>query len=190
MSYLTLSPAVLLQQNLTHSPSCPVASRTWHQCCGSASFCASEFRCWCRSISGSGLASKWWRSSCVHVSFFFVYFFGGLQCVGHSFAYVAHLWFLRDVWIRTQSTAVASWRATDLATHPSTPCFIHVGKSEFFFLQATALTGHNVLSFSPVSNLAHTHHGTTASSRTWHTPQLSCSKSYQVSCQRSSPPKK
>jgi hypothetical protein len=25
---------------------------------------------------------------------------------------------LRDVWIRTQSTAVASWRATDLATHP------------------------------------------------------------------------
>jgi hypothetical protein len=29
--------------------------------------------------------------------FFFVYFFGGLECVGHSFAYVAHLWFLRDV---------------------------------------------------------------------------------------------
>ncbi len=25
---------------------------------------------------------------------------------------------MRDVWIRTQSTAVASWRATDLATHP------------------------------------------------------------------------
>ncbi len=51
--------------------------------------------------------------------FFFVYFFGGLECVGHSFAYVAHLWFLRDVWIRTQSAGVASWRATDLATHPS-----------------------------------------------------------------------
>ncbi len=51
--------------------------------------------------------------------FFFVYFFGGLECVGHSFAYVAHLWFLRDVWIRTQSTAVASWHATDLATYPS-----------------------------------------------------------------------
>ncbi len=44
--------------------------------------------------------------------------FGRLECVGHSFAYVAHLWFLKDVWIRTQSTAVASWRATDLATHP------------------------------------------------------------------------
>ncbi len=50
---------------------------------------------------------------------FYVYFFGGLECVGHSFDYVAHLWFLRDVWIRTQSMAVASWRATDLATHPS-----------------------------------------------------------------------
>jgi hypothetical protein len=27
--------------------------------------------------------------------------------------------FLRDVWIRTQSAAVASWRTTDLATRPS-----------------------------------------------------------------------
>ncbi len=52
--------------------------------------------------------------------YFFVYFFGGLECVGHSFAYVAHLWFLRDVWIWTQSTAVARWRATDLATHSIT----------------------------------------------------------------------
>ncbi len=50
---------------------------------------------------------------------FFCIFFGGLECVGHSLAYVAHLWFLRDIWIRTQSDAVASWRATDLATHPS-----------------------------------------------------------------------
>ncbi len=50
---------------------------------------------------------------------YIVYFFGGLECVGHSFAYVAHLWFLRDVWIRTQSAAVAFWRAADLATHPS-----------------------------------------------------------------------
>jgi hypothetical protein len=36
---------------------------------------------------------------------------------GHSFAYVAHLVFLRDVWIRTQIAAVASRRATNLATH-------------------------------------------------------------------------
>ncbi len=34
------------------------------------------------------------------------------------FAYVAHLWFLRDVWIQTQSADVASRRANNLATHP------------------------------------------------------------------------
>jgi|688.fasta_scaffold1064977_1 hypothetical protein len=45
-------------------------------------------------------------------------FWGGLDCVGHSFAFVAHLWFLRYVWIQTHSTAVTSWRATDFATHP------------------------------------------------------------------------
>ncbi len=43
-------------------------------------------------------------------------FFGGLECVGHSFAYVAHFVILGDVWIRTQRAAVAS-RATNLATH-------------------------------------------------------------------------
>jgi hypothetical protein len=34
---------------------------------------------------------------------FFLYFFGGLEGVGHSFAYVGHLVpvFFRDVWIRT-----------------------------------------------------------------------------------------
>ncbi len=37
---------------------------------------------------------------------FFIYIlFGGLQCVGHSFTYVAHFVFLRDVWIRTQRAA-------------------------------------------------------------------------------------
>jgi hypothetical protein len=54
-------------------------------------------------------------------SFFFVsIFFGGLECVGHSFAYVAHLVFLRDVWIRTQRAAIAaiaSRRTINLATH-------------------------------------------------------------------------
>ncbi len=48
----------------------------------------------------------------------FCIFFGGIECVGHSFSYVAYLWFLRDVWIRTQSAAVASGRATNLDTHP------------------------------------------------------------------------
>ncbi len=37
----------------------------------------------------------------------FVYFFSGLECVGQSFAYVAHFVFLRDVWIRTQRANVA-----------------------------------------------------------------------------------
>jgi hypothetical protein len=30
-----------------------------------------------------------------------------LECVGHSFAYVAHLVFLRDVWIRTNSPPIS-----------------------------------------------------------------------------------
>ena len=53
----------------------------------------------------------------VHVMYFFVYFFGGLECVGHSFAYVAHFVFMKDVCIRTQRAAVASRLATNLATH-------------------------------------------------------------------------
>jgi hypothetical protein len=40
-----------------------------------------------------------------------------VECVGHSFAYVAYFVILRDVWIRTQRPAVASMRATNLATH-------------------------------------------------------------------------
>jgi hypothetical protein len=40
------------------------------------------------------------------VGYFYIFFLGGgewvLQCVGHSFDYVAHFAFLRDVWIRTQ----------------------------------------------------------------------------------------
>ncbi len=30
---------------------------------------------------------------------FFIYFFGELECVGHSFAYVAYFVILGDVWI-------------------------------------------------------------------------------------------
>ncbi len=48
-------------------------------------------------------------------SLFLHIFFGWLDCVGHSFAYVAHFVFLRDVWILTQSAAVASRRANNLA---------------------------------------------------------------------------
>jgi hypothetical protein len=46
-----------------------------------------------------------------------MYIFGGLECVGHFFAYVAHFVFLRDVWIRTQRAAVESRSATNLATN-------------------------------------------------------------------------
>ncbi len=54
----------------------------------------------------------------IHNSQMYRYIFlAGLECVGHSFAYVAHFVFLRDVWIRTQRVAVASRRATNLATH-------------------------------------------------------------------------
>ncbi len=48
-------------------------------------------------------------------------FFCGLECVGHSFDYVAHLGFLRDIWPRTQSGVVSSWRTTNIATHPRDP---------------------------------------------------------------------
>ena len=47
----------------------------------------------------------------------FYRFFGGLEFVCHSFAYVAHFVFLRDVWLRTQRAGVASRRANNLATH-------------------------------------------------------------------------
>ncbi len=45
---------------------------------------------------------------------FFVYFFSGLECVGHSFAYVAHFVFLRDVWIRILREL--PWQAGALST--------------------------------------------------------------------------
>jgi hypothetical protein len=47
----------------------------------------------------------------------FLNFFGRLECVGHSFTYVAHFVFLRDVWILSQRAAVAGRRANNLATH-------------------------------------------------------------------------
>jgi hypothetical protein len=57
-----------------------------------------------------------WLSSPSHSSqvfkfpVFIFYSFGGLECVGHCFAYVAHFVLMRDVWARIQ-------RATNLATH-------------------------------------------------------------------------
>ncbi len=51
----------------------------------------------------------------IHLQFSFL-FLADFECVGH-FAYIAHFVFLRDVRIRTQRAAVASRRATNLATH-------------------------------------------------------------------------
>jgi hypothetical protein len=38
-------------------------------------------------------------------------FLQGLECVGHSLAYVAHFVFFKYVWIRTQRAALASRQA-------------------------------------------------------------------------------
>ncbi len=56
---------------------------------------------------------------------FYIYFFGGLECVGH---YVAHFVLLRDVWIGTQRAAVASRQAIYQLSH-SSPFFSHPSPS-------------------------------------------------------------
>jgi hypothetical protein len=43
--------------------------------------------------------------------------FSGLEWVGHAFAYVAHLVFLRHFWIRIQTAAEANRRTVNLVTH-------------------------------------------------------------------------
>ncbi len=57
------------------------------------------------------------NGSFIWKKFSFFIFFGWLECVGHSFAYVAHFVSLIDVWIRTQRAAVPSRRATSPTTH-------------------------------------------------------------------------
>ncbi len=52
-----------------------------------------------------------------NIKIIFCLLFGRLECVAHSFAYVAPFVFLRDVWVRTQRDVVASRRASNLATH-------------------------------------------------------------------------
>ncbi len=45
-------------------------------------------------------------------------FFGGLECIGHSFAYVVHLLYFREM-LDSKPSAVASMRDTNLATRLS-----------------------------------------------------------------------
>ncbi len=61
----------------------------------------------------------------LYVDDIFFIFLVGLSVLAISFDYVAHFLCLKDVWIRTQSDAVASVRVTKRsfhvsATHPST----------------------------------------------------------------------
>ncbi len=64
------------------------------------------------SKSGSGYGfSESGAELLIKILYFFVYFFGGLECVGNSFTYVGH------IGIRTQRAVVASRRANNLATH-------------------------------------------------------------------------
>jgi hypothetical protein len=48
-----------------------------------------------------------------------MYIFGGLECVGQSFACCPFFLFLRDVWIRTQRAAVASRHFILKRQHPT-----------------------------------------------------------------------
>jgi hypothetical protein len=43
--------------------------------------------------------------------------FGGLECIGHFFAYVVHFLFLGYAWIRTQRAAVATYLPDILIFH-------------------------------------------------------------------------
>jgi hypothetical protein len=69
----------------------------------------------------------------LNVYTFLYIFFGRLECIRHSSAYVAHFVFLRYVWIRTKRAARESRRDTNLANQWSinylflcsqpSPCF-------------------------------------------------------------------
>ncbi len=50
--------------------------------------------------------------------FLFFLFVGGLECVGHSIVYVAHVVYVRDVWFRTQRAAARKQERYQLS-HPS-----------------------------------------------------------------------
>ncbi len=58
--------------------------------------------------------------------YYSVFLFGGQEVVCHSFSFFAHFVFLRVRCVRTQSAAVASRRATNLATHLLTNFSTHI----------------------------------------------------------------
>jgi hypothetical protein len=70
----------------------------------------------CKIHKTVDLTAGCWSPAQSLASFFFL-FLAGYSVFCHSFSFVANFVFLRDVWIRTQRAAVASRRATNLATH-------------------------------------------------------------------------
>ncbi len=64
--------------------------------------------------------------------YFFQYFFGGLECVGYSFTYVAHFVLLGDAWIRTQRAAIASRCASNLAKHLPISTYLAISNSNIY----------------------------------------------------------
>jgi hypothetical protein len=66
-----------------------------------------------------GPGQNYYRHNITGSRILFCIFFGVLGCVGHSSAYVAHLWFLRNVWIRTPSACREKAGALATFSHPS-----------------------------------------------------------------------
>jgi hypothetical protein len=70
----------------------------WSACCWTTAFpMSSPQLTQQRQLIAS--STKVFNNSYTRV-YLFCIFFGGLDCVGHSLAYVAHCVFLRDVWMR------------------------------------------------------------------------------------------
>jgi hypothetical protein len=72
-----------------------------------------------RFLSASACFSRCFRPEISSLKNCVFCIFGGLECVGHAFAYVAHFVFFGAVWNRTKRAAVANRRATNIATHLS-----------------------------------------------------------------------
>ncbi len=69
-----------------------------------------------------------------------IYFFGGLECIGYSFAYVARIWFFKsDVWIWTQRACRYKQARYQLPSYP----YFFVSYSPVFRIQAVVKSGSN-----------------------------------------------
>ncbi len=94
------------------------------------------------------------KSVCRFLNFILI-FFDGLECIGLFFAYVAHVIFLRSVWIRTQRAAVANRSAILLATHLPN-LFIHLPPYSPISLNSPISLTYSPISLTPNIALYHT----------------------------------